>query len=314
MLSLKRFLPKTAAQRVAEHWSSHHGGSDSFSPQVYWLAVPRVQDRFQALSTAGKSHHWIDYCLGFLGERRPAERMASMGCGTGLLEQHLGRLGAFRRCDAYDIAPGALEIARRDAAAAGLQGVNFELANIETVPLEKGAYDAIWFNGSLHHVSNLEEVCDRVGAALKPDGFVFISEYVGANRFDFPPRQVELVHAAYSLIPERYRRSFMPERKGELQPVPLLPDPLEVAATDPSEAVRAADILKVVGERLEVVAHHDAGGGLLQFLLSGICGHFVPEDPASMAVLDMLFGIEDALMASGDLNSDFVLLVARARG
>jgi hypothetical protein len=105
----------------------------------------------------------------------------------------------------------------------------------------------------------------------------------------------------------------MPRRTGEVQPAPLLPDPREVAAQDPSEAVRSADILKVVGERLDVVARHDIGGGLLQFLLSGICGNFRPEDPGSMAVLDMLFGVEDALMAAGDLGSDFVLLVARAR-
>jgi SAM-dependent methyltransferase len=311
---LRRFLGKSSAQRVAERWSVTHGGTDAFSPQVYWLAMPEVHARFQALSTGGKSQHWINYCVSeFLGGRLPAERMASLGCGTGLVERHLASLYAFRRCEGYDIAPGALDVARRDAAAAGIDGLHYELADINTLHLEKRAYDAIWFNGSLHHVSNLEEVCDRVGAALKPDGFAFISEYVGANRFDFPARQVQAIGAAFAVIPERYRRSFLAENAGVVLTEPHLPDPREVAEVDPSEAIRSADILRVVGERLEIVARHDAGGTLLQFLLHGICGNFRADDPASMAVLDTVFRIEDALIAAGDVGSDFTLLVARAR-
>lgn len=315
--SLKRRLAKESriSRRVAERWSTHHGGTDNFSPQVYWLALPEVQARFQALSTGGKSHHWIDYCVDeFLGDRRPAERMASLGCGTGALEQHLSRLNAFRHCDAFDIAPGALEVARRQAEAAGLEGVHYELGNIETLPLVERAYDAVWFNGSLHHVSNLEEVCNRIATALKPDGFVFLSEYVGATRFDLPARQKEVIRAAFALVPERYRRSFMPAMKGEVQPSPLIPDPRAVEAADPSEAVRSADILRVVGDRLEIVDHHQAGGTLLQFLLQGIAGNFRSDDPGSLAVLETLFRIEDALIAAGDVGSDFALVVARARG
>jgi SAM-dependent methyltransferase len=298
--------------RVAEHWSTHHAGTEAFSAQVYWLALPEVQARFQARSTAGRSHHWIDYCLQFLAGRLPA-RMASLGCGTGDLEHHLSRLNAFTRCDSYDIAPGALEVARRLAEGSGLRGVHFELGDIETLALAERTYDAVWFNGSLHHIRDLEGVCDRVGRALKPDGFVFISEYVGANRFDFTPRQRQAIQSAFALVPERYRRSFMPDRRGAVQAAPLIPDPKEVAAQDPSEAVRAADIVKVVSERFEIVARHDSGGTLLQFLLSGIAGNFRADDPASQTVLEMLFRIEDALIESGDLGSDFVLMVGRPR-
>jgi 2-polyprenyl-3-methyl-5-hydroxy-6-metoxy-1,4-benzoquinol methylase len=301
-------------ERVAEHWSSHHGGTDDFSALVYWLAIPEVHRRFQSLSTGGKSEHWINYCVSdYLGGRLPAERMASLGCGTGLVERHLASLQAFRRCDSFDIAPGALDVARRETEAAGVSGVNYELADIETLRLDERAYDAIWFNGSLHHISNLEEVCDRVGAALKPHGYAFISEYVGASRFDFSARQKEAIHAAFALVPERYRRSFRNGAPGAVQAAPFLPDPRKVAEVDPSEAVRSADILRVVGERLEVVARHDAGGTLLQFLLQGICGNFRSDDPGSLAVLEMLFRIEDGLIEAGDLGSDSTLLVARAR-
>jgi 2-polyprenyl-3-methyl-5-hydroxy-6-metoxy-1,4-benzoquinol methylase len=304
----------SASEQVAKRWSTQHEGTGAFSPLVYWLAVPEVSRWFQCRSTGGQSQHWINYCVSdFLGDRVPVERMCSLGCGTGALERHLALLNAFRFCDAYDIAPGALDMARRDAETAGLKGISYELADINTLPLAERAYDAIWFNSSLHHVRELEAVCDRVASALRPAGFVFINEYVGADRFDFPARQKEAIEAAFALIPERYRRSFVSEGHP-VQPAPLFPDPREVEAADPSEAVRSSDILKVVGERFEVVARHDAGGTLLQFLLNGIAGNFRSDDSGSLAVLKMLFNIEGALIESGDLASDFVLLVARPRG
>jgi len=306
--------PDSPEPSVADHWSVHHGGTDAFSPLVYWLAVPEVQERFQRLSTGGQSAHWVNYCVErFLGARAPVERMASLGCGTGALERHLAVLQAFRRCDAYDIAPGALEVARREAAAAGVTGLHYELGDIERLMLPVRSFDAIWFNGSLHHVRNLEEVCDKVAAALKPDGHVFLSEYVGADRFDFPERQKAAIRAAFELIPERYRCSFDGGIRGPVQRAPRIPDPRAVAAADPSEAVRSSAILEVVERRFEVVARHDAGGTILQFLLQAISGNFRTDDPGSLVVLDMLFRIEDALIAAGDVGSDFMLVVARPR-
>ena len=123
----------------------------------------------------------------FLGDRVPVERMCSLGCGTGTLERHLALLNAFRFCDAYDIAPGALDIARRDAEAAGLKGVSYQLADINTLPLAERAYDAIWFNSSLHHVRELEAACDRAASALKTGRLRLHQRIrVGADRFDFP--------------------------------------------------------------------------------------------------------------------------------
>jgi hypothetical protein len=80
------------SDRVAEHWSTHHGQTDVFSPPVYWLAVPEVSRRFQFRATGGTPLHWVNYCVNFLGNRIPVERMCSLGCETGTLERHLATL------------------------------------------------------------------------------------------------------------------------------------------------------------------------------------------------------------------------------
>ena len=88
---------------------------------------------------------------------------------------------------------------------------------------------------------------------------------------------------------------------------------MEVAKVDPSEAIRSEEILDVVLRYFEVVEKRDLGGTLLQFLLSGIAGNFRADDPRSLRILEMLFTIEDALMEVGDLESDFVVVVARPK-
>jgi SAM-dependent methyltransferase len=304
------------SRTTAKYWSRNVAGSDPFSPQVYWLAVPEVQAYFQRRSCAGKNYpSWIEYCLGeFIPSPvREQSHILSVGCGTGGLERHLFALHGFGSCDAFDIAPGAIAIAEREAAKIGMSTVHYAVRDVQKEKLGHATYDSVWFNGSLHHVEALEPVCANVRSALKPDGWLFFSEYVGPSQFAFGKRQREAIEAAFHLLPPVYRRSFTPGAEGrELTAAPL-PDPREVARADPSEAIRSSDIMRVVRDNFEIVALNQSGGTLLHCLLSGIAGHFRGDDPHSIRLLEMLFNIEDALIASGDLDSDFVFVAARPR-
>ncbi|MDI9548519.1 MAG: class I SAM-dependent methyltransferase [Chloroflexota bacterium] len=110
----------------------------------------------------------------------------------------------------------------------------------------------------------------------------------------------------------RYWRRHRAIAAGE-RPVKetALPTLRSVIAVDPSEAVRSAEILPVLETLFEIVEYRPLGGTILQFLLADIAGNFVDE--AGEQLLEILFQLEDALMASGDLPSDFALIVARPR-
>jgi SAM-dependent methyltransferase len=302
------------AAQVADLWSRKLDDAGAFSADVYWLAVPEVYRSYVRAATQGRREDsWVNYCVAeFLADRAPVERMLSIGCGTGALERHLGILSAFRECDAWDIAPSAIETARRLALEEGRHNIHYEVRDANLDDFSKGPaelYDAVWFNSSLHHIEALERTCEAVARSLKPDGWLFIHEYVGPSVFRLPPRQQQVIRAVFDLIPERYRRNG----PDTVAAAPGIPDPVEVAAVDPSEAVRSEEILEIVGHYFDVVECNPAGGTILQFLLHGIAGNFRPEDPESMAVLDMLIRIERTLIDVGDLPSDFVLLVARRR-
>jgi len=204
--------------------------------------------------------------------------------------------------------------ARAAADAGGFRNIQYHLTTLSQFQCAAESYDAVWFSGSLHHIEDLEGTFDRLRGALKPGGYLFANEYVGASRFALSERQKEVIRAAWTLLPkEKYRYFHGPKHPGTYQPVQI-PDPEEVQRVDPSEAVRSAEILPLISKYFEVVTVNPTGGAILQFLLSGIAGNFRTDDPKSMQLLEMLFTIEDTLADVGDVGSDFALIVARKPG
>jgi len=300
--------------KVIQRWTVNQANDNTFSRTIYWLTIPEVQKRYQQKATKCKYNNWAEYCLKeFLGDRLPVEKMLSVGCGTGGLERNLANRGAFVSCDAFDITPASIEKAKSQAQIMGISNIFYQVVDVETIDLPVSYYDAVWFNGSLHHIEKLEYVCIAVAKSLKPNGYLFFNEYIGPSRFDFTDRQKEVMQSAFALIPKEYRRCFIPGYPYEFKQEVSIPNPKKVQETDPSEATRSAEILTIVNKHFHVIAKNDLGGTILHFLLSGIAGNFRSDNPESIAVLNMLFNIEDTLLELGDINSDFAVVVAQPK-
>lgn len=299
---------------AADHWSEVFSEKlqELISRQTYWLAIPEVSERYHRLATGGKAANWVRFCLDeYLSTALPVERMLSIGCGDGNLELQLAGYNAFQKFDAFDIAEGAISVARSRAKAASVTNVNFEVRDVNQLILPGNHYDAAWFNMSLHHIEALEHSCSQVSQALKPGGFLFVNEYIGPSRFDFTARQKRVLALVNELIPAKYLR-LPPPAVGIRSDAPI-PDPAEVSRIDPSEAVRSAEIMEVISRYFDIQTYHPICGTILQFLLGTIAWNFRTEDPDSIKVLKMLFAIEDTLVEVGDLQSDFALIVARPK-
>jgi hypothetical protein len=81
--------------------------------------------------------------------------------------------------------------------------------------------------------------------------------------------------------------------------------------SNPSEAVRSAEIVPLIRQRFEIVQQTDFGGTILHMLLSDIVGNFDPESEADVTIVRLLCYLEKTLIAEGVLPSDFTLIVAR---
>jgi len=286
----------------------------------------------------------------YLSERLPVPRALSLACGHGHVERLLAERGVFRECLGLDLAPGAIEQARRLAAGAGLENLQYRVADLNRLQLEPGSFDLILAVGALHHVSDLEHVLDEVHRALSPGGLLVSNEYIGPDRWQVSPRQYELINAAIHLIPpdlrERREENHWPpwlwplakleprlarRRLNPLAPLHALrrllirrpafgrlydpPPPWYWMLRDPSEGVHASQIVSSIRRRFEDVNVRPYNGSILYFALDqAFYERYDDSNPRHRRVLDMLCEIERELVALGEVPSAAAHIVARKTG
>ncbi len=345
-------------RRTADHWS-HVVRQGDAAPCVHWTGLKAVRDRLNTKISGSPTRDWADHLLAtHLRDAAPVQRAVSLCCGAGRHDRRLLQAGLARECIGLDVAPSMLDEAHLRAEEAGLNGLQYEECDVNTLQLPPQSADLALSFAALHHVRELERVLDQVAAALRPSGLFIVRDYVGPDRLQLTPAAREAANAALALLPERYRRSVSFDLTGDVgmgrehnvssriqQVVTKLRAgtlwssvrrrlrisasrrsggsivktrvvenaPEEVALVDPSEAVRSSEILSLLRERFEIIELTPLGGTLLSPVLDDIAGNFAPDDPSGAELLQMLFAIEDALLAAGEVESNEVFLVAHPR-
>ncbi|TVT76695.1 MAG: class I SAM-dependent methyltransferase [Denitromonas halophila] len=102
----------------------------------------------------------------------PDMRVLEFGCGTG--STALAHAPYVAHIRAIDISPKMLDIARQKAAAAHIDNISFELANIDALDEAGQRVDAVMGHSILHLLDNKDEAIAKVYRLLKPGG-VFVS-------------------------------------------------------------------------------------------------------------------------------------------
>jgi SAM-dependent methyltransferase len=245
-----------------------------------------------------------------LSGRLPVDAALTIGCGEGALERGLAGHSFATRHDAIDVAPRAVERAAAAARQAGLEHLRYRVADADSLELEPSSYDVVLGVQAVHHIEKLEHLFRQAAIALRPGGLLFLDEFVGPSRFQWTSRQLEVVDGILSLLPERFRRSLADGRVRRRAHRPTI---REVRATDPSEAVRSGEIVAVLSESFEVLEVRPYGGTVLHLLLDDLAGNFVREGTVGRELLAAIADLEWALVTSGDLPSDFAVVVARPR-
>jgi SAM-dependent methyltransferase len=193
-------------------------------------------------------------------EGRTFDRALSIGCGTGELERSLMKLGLCRRIDAFDASVTSIAVAASAARDAGIDdAVRYFVSDFNKPALPRSAYDAVFFHQSLHHVAKLEKLLRSVLATLKPDGVVYLEEFIGPSRNHWTEETV----APYQPLYEHFTESM---RFFDYMPFP-------VEFGDLSEAVRSADIVPQLRVGFEIDHLRGYGGSVLSVLFPAI----VPE-------------------------------------
>jgi SAM-dependent methyltransferase len=277
---------------------------------VSWMNHPVIEKHINRKISGDAGKNWMDFVKAKYAQA-PLSRGLSLGCGAGGLERHGLFLDICHHFDAYDVAPGAIAVAKNEAEKVGFASrVHYEARDLNAMELPEGAYDIAFACQSAHHFTAIEHIFGQVKRALKPGGLFILNEFVGPTRFQWTDRQLELVNSILRRLPADYRRLVLsPETVRDDLARPTIE---QMIAIDPSEAVRSGELVHLVETYFTLVERIDFGGTILQLLLQDIAGNFNPDRPEDVAMLDEFWKMEDDLIRDGGLPSDFTLLVARA--
>lgn len=297
-----------AGDKVAKLWGERARAKHECR-ECHWTDAPLVKKYHIHPAISGDSERnwfmWVndEYFT------QPVRTALSLGCGDGCLERHGVALGMFDTCEAYDISPDAVAVAEQKAEQAGLDDrLTYEVQDLNTVALEPNRYDAVFAAMSLHHVSNLEHLFDQVHQTLTDGGLFIINEYVGPDRFQWTDLQLEVANQLLALLPETHR---IDSASGQLREQVERMTTEHMISTDPSEAVRSSEIVRLIEERFTVLRKVDYGGTLINLALDNITHNFDEQSPSDMAMLQLTFHLESLLIREDVLSSDFCVMVAR---
>jgi SAM-dependent methyltransferase len=291
-----------STEKAAEWWSD----PDRDVPGTQWLQIPGASEHMNRRATGDPEMNWITHSAGQLAQFPKPVKVLSLGCGFGVIERVLRRSDYCQLIHGLDVAEGAIEGARKAAKDEGLDGLTYEVADLNTATLPKETYDAVYVHAALHHVFQLEHLLDQIKQTLKPGGLFVVYEYIGPSQMQFPRRDLELADVFLNAIPERYRS--MPRLKGiKKEGLRLSLDAMNSA--DPSESIRASEIVPLTASRFEVKHFRYVGGTLLMLIFSEIAGNFKEDDAEIMPLVEALIALDNFLIDNKVLPSYHVYMV-----
>lgn len=290
--------------REAQHWGDHLQ-AEAVGQRDAWLDHPLILQHYRQRSLID-GLRWEEWVARQLGGS--ASRSLDLGCGSGARSLALFADGRSRSIDGLDVSEARLDKAEERRRACGAPGA-FRMADINQLELPATTYDLIFSCHSFHHFFELERIMQQVEAALTPNGYFVLEEFVGPTQFQWTDQQIAIVKALTTLLPGRLR-TF---RWGDVKTHEGRPTPKEVAAVSPFESIRSAEIAPLFARYFQTVAIRRLGGTLQHLLYNGIIHDFASEDDEACRAMQAIWTIEDALIDADLLPSDFGLLIGRRR-
>jgi SAM-dependent methyltransferase len=296
---------ETDNHRVSWYWTTQFEAMRE--DNSYWLNNRVVEESTYRLMT-DTPDHWLTWLLGTYFKDRIFSRSLSLCCGDGAHEIQLHRSGKVRSVNGFDISEGAIEQANKrfEEAGAPKESYWFGVRDVNRLRLD-GTFDLVLSTGALHHTTNLEDLLAKVEELLEPAGYFVIVEFIGPNRFQWTDRQIEIANQVLDVLDPYYLKNGRRVRFER-------PSIESMLRTDPSEAVRSADVYALVKQKFSVRYERFYNGTLLHQLHPLLRSEFANGHRRDFdSIVRLLLLMEDLLVKNDVLRSDFAFLICQRR-
>jgi SAM-dependent methyltransferase len=213
----------------------------------------------------------------------------SLACGSGRAERHLMRAGICRSFVGIDIAPDALDEARRAAAEESLD-ISYQCGDLNDVSLPESAFDLVVTQNCLHHVLELEHLAEEIWKALRPGGYVWIDDFIGETQFQWTDARLAFVNGILSALPEKYRINRLDNMK--IGPY-VRPRPGTLGS--PFEAIRSAEIVPVFKRWFDIEWRRESNSIMNLVFPTGTRAAYAATDEGR-ALCEMLLAFDQLLI------------------
>lgn len=222
-------------------------------------------------------------------------RGLSLGCGSGRAERNFLAQGICQSFTGVDVSEAALDQARVDAEAAGLD-ITYVCQDLNHISLDaEPGYDLVVCQTILHHILDLEHLMDEVSRILRPGGVFFVFDYIGETQFQFTDERLHWYNAALKVLPEKMRTSLLTNKRYD-----DVPRPLPGRLASPFEAIRSGEIAGLLKAKFEVVDQYECTTILDRVVPVGTRYAYL-QDENTRALFEVLRLLDRALLESGTL-------------
>lgn len=300
----------TQQNATTEHWAAwQQRRLDNPHRWTEWSEHPYLRALLQQRLFGGRAISPFDHIHTHFPAFAHAHAI-SLCCGDGSTERALVEQGAFRSMLGIDMTAERVNAARA-ARGALAERLDYRVGNVNQGDYGTACCDVVFAKAALHHVEQLETMVAGIFRCLRPDGYLVTLDFFGPTRFQWTDAQLAYANDFLTReVPEPLRQRADSGRLYEV----TRPAVADMIAMDPSEAVRSGELHAFLQEHFNLVMDVPIGGTLLHLIFDpSIINNFNPDDTSHQTIIERAVALDQRLVATGVLNSDFRLIVARPR-
>lgn len=284
-------------ERAAKHWNTR--SSTRTTTITRWWQSPQIVSHINSIICGDRISGAVSADIKRLKELQPDgfARAVSIGCGEGRKEIDLLRANIVENFDLYEIAEQRVCKGRELLQKHNLEGrATFHEDLLEFTRFDSiEKYDLIYWNNSLHHMLDVDSAIAWCAHALKPGGVIYINDFVGPNRMQWPDDMLAVATRVRELLDER----FMCNPHDPLKKLPTKlarPNIQRLIEDDPTECADSEAIIPAVNRYFGDVHTILTGGAIYHLALNDVLANFESSDGA---LLESLLLLDETLARAG---------------